>query len=64
MPVEWPDGRKEERWMCLKCKSIFVREKSAMSEANSNAVLGEVSSGSLCEICCKKIDDLNGNPGF
>lgn len=42
MPVEWPDGRREERWMCLECKSIFVKERSAMCEANSNAVLADV----------------------
>ena len=42
MPVELPDGEKEERWMCLECKSIFVRERSAMCEANSNTMLGEV----------------------
>ena len=38
MPVEYSDGRKEERWMCLECKSIFKKENANFG----NAVLADV----------------------
>jgi len=46
------------------CESLKKRVIDGMCEANSDAALDEVPSGSLCEICLKKIDDLNGNPNF
>jgi len=59
IPVVFSDGRKEERWMCPECKSIFVRKKSAMCEANSNAVLGDVLRGvSEEDFMIKRLSDV------
>ena len=56
MPIEWADGKKEEQWMCLECKSIFVRKESAMCEANSNPVLADVQA-IIDELHKKEIDN-------
>ena len=37
---------------------------AGLKDNGVNAVLGEVPSGSPCEICNKTIDNFNGNPDF
>jgi len=43
---------------------FWPNRKGNCKQIVGNKICGEVPSGSLCEVCHKKIDDLNGNPDF
>ena len=42
IPIRNEDGSYTEQWMCMECKSVFIRNKSAMCEADTHSPLAEV----------------------